>query len=187
MLPWSFTAHYDSEPERREEFHRLLDRGMPSGYAADDGAALHFVGRGLHRVVGSRPGVAGYALRRGPERRDRGSPRGRLPRRRRPPARQPRAGAGRRVVMPPRIVALGGHEFRAQPGELAIVRHLLELTGAERPRVCLLPTASGDPQEEIANFYSVLDRFDCVAVARLAVPARARAGRPPPSTCWSRT
>ena len=67
MLPWSFTAHYNSEPERRAEFHRLLVGGMPSGYAADDGAALHFVGRGLHRVVGSRPGVAGYALRRGPD------------------------------------------------------------------------------------------------------------------------
>ena len=66
MLPWSFTAHYDSEPARREEFHRLLDRGLPSGYAADDGAALHFVGRGLHRVVSSRPDRAGYALRRGP-------------------------------------------------------------------------------------------------------------------------
>jgi dipeptidase E len=61
----------------------------------------------------------------------------------------------------PRIVALGGHEFRARPPELAIVDHLLHMTGAERPRVCLLPTAGGDPQEGIASFYSVLDRFDC--------------------------
>jgi peptidase E len=67
LLPWSFTAHYDSEPSRRDEYHELLRRGMPSGYAADDGAALHFVGRGLHRVVASREGVAGYALRRGPD------------------------------------------------------------------------------------------------------------------------
>jgi peptidase E len=67
LLPWSFTAHYDSEPSRRDEYHGLLRRGMPSGYAADDGAALHFVGRGLHRVVASREGVAGYALRRGPD------------------------------------------------------------------------------------------------------------------------
>ena len=27
--------------------------------------------------------------------------------------------------------------------------------------MCLLPTASGDPQHSIAAFYSVLDRFDC--------------------------
>ena len=31
----------------------------------------------------------------------------------------------------------------------------------ENPRVCLLPTASGDPQASITDFYSVLDRFDC--------------------------
>jgi len=60
-----------------------------------------------------------------------------------------------------RIVALGGHEFRSQPAERAIVRHLLELTGVENPRVCLLPTASGDPQASISDFYSVLDRFEC--------------------------
>lgn len=41
------------------------------------------------------------------------------------------------------------------------MRHLVELTGVENPKVCLLPTASGDPQESISNFYSVMDRFDC--------------------------
>jgi peptidase E len=61
----------------------------------------------------------------------------------------------------PRIVALGGHEFRAKPAELAIVRHLLDLAAAKRPRVCLLPTAGGDPQVGIQSFYSVLGRFDC--------------------------
>ena len=63
----------------------------------------------------------------------------------------------------PRIVALGGHEFRARPGDLAIVRHLLDLTGAERPRVCLLPTASGDPREGIGNFHTVLAGRECEA------------------------
>lgn len=61
----------------------------------------------------------------------------------------------------PRVVALGGHEFRSRPDELAVVRHLLALTGSELPRVCLLPTASGDPQEGIGRFYSVMDRFAC--------------------------
>jgi len=63
----------------------------------------------------------------------------------------------------PRIVALGGHEFRARPGDLAIVRHLLDLTGAARPRICLLPTAGGDPQDGIASFHSVLSRYECEA------------------------
>ena len=61
----------------------------------------------------------------------------------------------------PRIVALGGHEFRSRPGELAITRHLLELTRTGKPKVCLLPTAGGDPQEGITGFYSALEHFDC--------------------------
>ena len=67
MLPWSFTAHWDAEPERREEFERQLGIGMRPGYAADDGAALHFMGLSLHAVVGSRQGVAGHSLRLGPD------------------------------------------------------------------------------------------------------------------------
>jgi len=63
----------------------------------------------------------------------------------------------------PRMVALGGHEFRSASSELSIVDHLLRLTGVDRPRVCLLPTASGDPAVAIQNYYSILDRFDCEA------------------------
>ena len=36
--------------------------GMCAGYAADDGAALHFVGTDLHRVVASRPGKRGWRV-----------------------------------------------------------------------------------------------------------------------------
>jgi len=35
---------------------------MRSGYAAEDGAGLHFVGRELNRVVASRPAARGYRL-----------------------------------------------------------------------------------------------------------------------------
>ena len=62
LLPWSFTAHYDSEPARREEFHRRLRDGMRAGFAADDGAALHFRGTELSRVVSSRAGAHAHAL-----------------------------------------------------------------------------------------------------------------------------
>ena len=63
FLPWSFTAHYDSEPERREEFHRRVAAGMPRGFAADDGAALHFRRRDLLRAVTSKPDACAYSLR----------------------------------------------------------------------------------------------------------------------------
>jgi hypothetical protein len=35
---------------------------LPSGYAADDGAALHFVGRKLHRIVSSRSAAKVYRV-----------------------------------------------------------------------------------------------------------------------------
>ncbi len=54
------------------------------------------------------------------------------------------------------ILALGGHEFSRRMGNEAIRDHMLGLAGAEdQPlRVCLLPTASGDPTDQIAAFRS---------------------------------
>jgi peptidase E len=50
------------------------------------------------------------------------------------------------------ILALGGHEFSRRTGNEAIRDYMLALTEADRPRVCLLATASGDPAEQIASF-----------------------------------
>jgi dipeptidase E len=55
LLPWSNCVHYGSEAGRREAYHRHLRRGMCPGYAAEDGAALHFRGPHLVAAVGSRP------------------------------------------------------------------------------------------------------------------------------------
>jgi len=66
------------------------------------------------------------------------------------------------VDRPRRIVALGGHEFRLRGPELAILQHVLGLSGSDSPRVCLLPTAGGDSRDGIADFYSAADRFDCI-------------------------
>jgi dipeptidase E len=62
LLPFSNCVHYEPASERRLAYHRMLGEGMPPGYAAEDGAALHFVGRELHRVVASRPAAGGYRL-----------------------------------------------------------------------------------------------------------------------------
>lgn len=64
LLPHSNTVHYDGEPGRREAYHRFVRAGMPAGYAADDGASLHFVGDDLHRVVASRSGARAYRVAR---------------------------------------------------------------------------------------------------------------------------
>jgi dipeptidase E len=64
MLPWSNAVHYDKEAGRRPAFQAAIADGMVAGYAADDGAALHFVGEDLARVVASRPGARGYRVER---------------------------------------------------------------------------------------------------------------------------
>jgi dipeptidase E len=51
FLAGSACPHYDGEPRRREVYPQLVADGFPAGYAADDGAALHFVDTELHEVV----------------------------------------------------------------------------------------------------------------------------------------
>jgi hypothetical protein len=53
-------VHYDGEPGRRDAYHRFMSAGMAPGYAASDGAALHFRGEALARVVASRQKAAAY-------------------------------------------------------------------------------------------------------------------------------
>ncbi len=64
LLPGSFCPHYDGEPGRRPLFHRLVGDGFPAGFAADDGAACHFVGTTMTSVVRSRPGANAYRVER---------------------------------------------------------------------------------------------------------------------------
>jgi peptidase E len=62
LLPFSNCVHYEPNSSRRVAYHDFLREGMRAGYAAEDGAALHFVGTELGRVVASRPGSRGYRL-----------------------------------------------------------------------------------------------------------------------------
>jgi dipeptidase E len=62
LLPHSNAVHYAEESDRRPAYHAALRAGMPGGYAATDGAALHFVGSDLHRVVLSRPKARAYRV-----------------------------------------------------------------------------------------------------------------------------
>jgi dipeptidase E len=67
LLPYSNCVHYDAEPERRAEYHRFVGDGMCAGYAADDGAALHFRGTELAGVVASRPHARAFRVEPGAE------------------------------------------------------------------------------------------------------------------------
>jgi dipeptidase E len=64
LLPYSNCVHYDAEPARRGEYHSLVSDGMRSGFAVDDGVALHFKDTRLDRVVSSRPDRSAYHVER---------------------------------------------------------------------------------------------------------------------------
>ena len=59
------------------------------------------------------------------------------------------------------ILALGGHEFSRKRGNEALRDYMLALADGPRPRVCLLPTASGDPADQIAAFRASLGGLSC--------------------------
>lgn len=67
LLSGSFCPHYDGEAQRRPVYTKLVSDGFPAGYAADDGAAFHFVGTELCEVVASHAGPRGYRVEPGAE------------------------------------------------------------------------------------------------------------------------
>jgi dipeptidase E len=67
FLPGSFCPHYDGEERRRPVYTRLVRDGFPGGYAADDGAAIHFAGTELVEIVASREGARAYRVEPGGE------------------------------------------------------------------------------------------------------------------------
>lgn len=58
----SACPHYDGDKKRRPSYHNAIEQGLLGGYAADDGAALHFRGTELVEVVSSREGACAYRV-----------------------------------------------------------------------------------------------------------------------------
>lgn len=58
-------------------------------------------------------------------------------------------------------MAIGGAELTNRPENEALHDYVLSLSAAEEPRICLLPTASGDPEEQIAAFHTAMSRRPC--------------------------
>ena len=56
---------------------------------------------------------------------------------------------------------MGGGGFTMQERSPALDRLVLELTGKEVPRICFLPTASGDPREQTTRFYERFSAWPC--------------------------
>jgi dipeptidase E len=54
--------HYDGEKNRRPTYHQAVAGGLQSGYAVDDGVALHFCGSEFIEAVSSRPTASAYRV-----------------------------------------------------------------------------------------------------------------------------
>lgn len=63
FLKGSHCPHYDGEAERRPAYHQFVDQGiLQEGIAADDGAAIHYIGQDIKRIVSSRPEAKAYRV-----------------------------------------------------------------------------------------------------------------------------
>lgn len=64
FLKGSNCPHYDGENKRKPSYHRLILEGkIKEGYAADDGAALHFTNEALFTSVSSRIKARTYYIK----------------------------------------------------------------------------------------------------------------------------
>ena len=59
------------------------------------------------------------------------------------------------------ILALGGGGFTAPPGDPCLDELVLQLAGAPVPRILFLPTASGDPRDQIGRFHAAFGDRPC--------------------------
>jgi dipeptidase E len=62
-----------------------------------------------------------------------------------------------------RIIAMGGGGFSMEPENLLLDEFVVSLARRARPRVCFLPTGSGDAEGYIARFYRAFAGLDCQA------------------------
>ena len=58
------------------------------------------------------------------------------------------------------IIAIGGAAFSAEPRNLALDKYILDQAGRPRPKVLMIPTATGDNAEYIAKFYAAYAALD---------------------------
>ena len=61
----------------------------------------------------------------------------------------------------PQIVSFGGGGFSMESGNPLLDDYVLGLCRTERPKVCFLPTASGDADHYIVRFYRAFDPARC--------------------------
>ena len=60
------------------------------------------------------------------------------------------------------IVAIGVGGFGRSLGSLEIEKYIISLISKKRPKICFIPTASGDSSLYKLNFYRAFSKLDCI-------------------------
>ena len=60
------------------------------------------------------------------------------------------------------IFAIGGGGFGRSLGSLEIEKYIVSLSNKIRPKICFIPTASGDSSLYKLNFYRAFSKLDCI-------------------------
>ncbi|HEY5041963.1 MAG TPA: peptidase E [Verrucomicrobiae bacterium] len=60
------------------------------------------------------------------------------------------------------IISMGGGGFSMEPDNPLLDIYFLQQTGKRTPKICFIPTASGDSENYIARFYSAFSKLNCV-------------------------
>ena len=59
------------------------------------------------------------------------------------------------------IIPIGGGGFYRDAENLELEKYVIDQSGADNPRVCFVPTASGEPDHYVASFYSAFLKLGC--------------------------
>ncbi len=62
---------------------------------------------------------------------------------------------------PKQIIAIGGGGFYRDAENLELEKYIIRQSGADNPRVCFIPTASGEPDHYVASFYAAFLKLGC--------------------------
>lgn len=60
-----------------------------------------------------------------------------------------------------RLIAIGGGGFLMEPENLLLDQYCLDCTSKIVPKVCFIPTASGDSEDFLSRFYTAFTRYSC--------------------------
>ncbi|MDM5328810.1 Type 1 glutamine amidotransferase-like domain-containing protein [Neobacillus sp. CF12] len=59
------------------------------------------------------------------------------------------------------IIALGGGGFSMEPENTLLDSYILKQSGKDNPKICFIPTASGDSEDYIQRFYDFFENQTC--------------------------